>query len=274
MQQLENKKIDFDQAEEKSGQEEEKSEKRRKRKSSSQADGLASTFNRNEVKTFFVNYLTTMLVIEGLIFFFTFINHLATDGQPFPWKPYLFATFITPIAITFVFGLIILTFNKYFFRDAVGSSEAPAYSDSSLNKGDRLGVFFHVVHRLPFLLSMLLLIAATAIAYKMDDILFYAAQAGAVTAQYLFFTLVAVLAVAAIGIGVWMILSYRLSQRKLATNHQYKMQLMDQFGMVLLEDGTMLGKNGNIVYQQDDVAKLGYDDRDENVQLIEEFKKD
>ncbi len=267
MQQLENKKTDFDQAEE-------ISRKRRKKKSPSQAAGLASTFNSDEVKNFFVNYLTTMLVIEGLIFFFTFINHLASDGQPFPWKPYLFATFITPIAITFVFGLIILTFNKYFFRDAVGSSEAPAYPDSNLNKGDRLGVFFHVVHRLPFLLSMLLLIAATAIAYKMDDILFYAAQAGAVTARYLFFTLVAVLAVAAIGIGVWMILSYRLSQNKLATNHQYKMQLMDQFGMVLLEDGTMLGKNGNIVYRQDDVAKVGYDDRDENVQLIEEVKKD
>lgn len=53
----------------------------------------------------------------------------------------------------------------------------------------------------PFLFSLLLLIAATAIAYKMDDIVLYAAQAGTVTAHYLFIALVVVMAVIALGIG-------------------------------------------------------------------------
>lgn len=244
-------------------------------KASGNAVGVASTFDRQELKNFFVNYLTSMLVIEGLIFFFCFVNHLATQSPGFPWKPYLFATFITPIAITFVFGLIILTFNKYFFKDAVQSSgDPPFYSGVSLNKGDRLGTFFQVVQRLPFLLSLLLLIAATAIAYKMDAIVLYAAQAGAVTAQYLFFSLVGVMAVAALGIAAWMILSYRLRQNTLTTSHQYKMQLMQQFGMVLLDDGTMLDKDGNIIHQQADVTQIGFDDLDEDVQLIEEVKEE
>lgn len=240
----------------------------------SQSVGVASTFDSKGLNTFFVNYLTTMLVIEGLIFFFCFVNHLATESPEFPWKNYLFATFLTPIAITFVFGLIILTFNKYFYKGAV---EAPdpttAFYSASHNKGDRLDTFFQVVHRLPFLFSLLLLIAATAIAYKMDAIVLYAAQAGAATAQYLFITLVAVMAVIALGIGVWMILSYRLRQKSMATDHQYKMQLMDQFGMVLLDDGTMLNKDGAVVYQQEGAAFVGYDDQDEEVHLIEEVKK-
>lgn len=237
--------------------------------------GVASTFDSKGLNSFFVNYLTTMLVIEGLIFFICFVNHLATDGSVFPWKPYLFATFITPIAITFVFGLIILTFNRYFFRGAIDSPAADSsYSSASLRKGDRLGTFFHVVHRLPFLLSLLLLIAATAIAYKMDTIALYAAQAGAATAEYLFITLVSVMAVVALGIGVWMILSYRLRHKKLVTSHQYKMQLMDQFGMVMLEDGTMLNKDGNVVYQQDEYTALEYDQEDPEVHQIEEIKKD
>ena len=237
--------------------------------------GVAATFDSKGLNNFFVNYLTTMLVIEGLIFFVCFVNHLATEGSEFPWKPYLFATFITPIAITFVFGLIILTFNRYFFRGAVDSipPDSASYSGANLQKGDRLGAFFHVVHRLPFLFSLLLLIAATAIAYKMDAIALYAAQAGAVTAKYLFITLVAVMAVIALGIGIWMILSYRLRQNKLATNHQYRTQLMDQFGMVLMEDGTMLNKDGEIVYQQEEYTALGYEEEQE-VQLIEEIKKD
>lgn len=250
--------------------------KRPRPKTASGPVGVASTFDSKGLNSFFVNYLTTMLVIEGLIFFVCFVNHLATNDSVFPWKPYLFATFITPIAITFVFGLIILTFNKYFFRGAVEPSplEGSAASAASFGKGDRLDTFFHVVHRLPFLLSLLLLIAATAIAYKMDAIAIYAAQAGAATAEYLFITLVTIMAVIALGIGVWMILSYRLRQKQLATSHQYRMQLMDQFGMVMLDDGTMLNKEGSIVYQQEDVAALGYDDENNEVHLIEEIKKD
>lgn len=249
--------------------------KKARPRSSSGPVGVASTFDSKGLNNFFVNYLTTMLVIEGLIFFVCFVNHLATEGSEFPWKPYLFATFITPIAITFVFGLIILTFNKYFFRGAVEQvPDSADYSGVSLRKGDRLGAFFHIVHRLPFLLSLLLLIAATAIAYKMDAIALYAAQAGATTAKYLFITLVVVMAVVALGIAIWMILSYRLRQKKLATSHEYKMQLMDQFGMVLMDDGTMLNKEGEIVYQQEEYTALGYEEEQQDVQQIEEIKKD
>ncbi len=241
--------------------------------SSADSIGVASTFDRLELKNFFVNYLTIMLVVEGLIFFFCFVNHLATQSPAFPWKPYLFATFITPIAITFVFGLIILTFNKYFFKGAVSEAAEGAafYSGLSMNKGDRLTAFFQVVHRLPFLLSLLLLIAATAVAYKLDAIALYAAQAGAATAQYLFFTLIGVMLVAAIGIGVWMILSYRLRQNKLTSSHQYRMQLMDQFGMLLLDDGTMLDKDGKVVYQQEGSLTLGVETAEE-IELLEELR--
>lgn len=237
--------------------------------------GVASTFDSRELKNFFVSYLTAMLVIEGLIFFFCFINHLATDSTDFPWKPYLFATFITPIAITFVFGLIILTFNKFFFRGAVEEPpDEAALSAAALNKGDRLGFFFHIVHRMPFLLSLLLLIVGTASAYNLDSVVLYAAQAGATTAQYLFFTMIGVLAVAILGLATWMLLSYRLRQTTLTSSHQYKMQLMDQFGMVLMDDGTMLDKDGNVVYQQHAATQLGYTDPDEDVPLLEELKEE
>jgi len=251
-----------------------KTKKRSRSRNSTHSVGVASTFDSKGLNTFFVNYLTTMLVIEGLIFFFCFINHLATESPEFPWKNYLFATFLTPVAITFVFGLIILTFNKYFFKGAVDDPDPHgAFYSATHNRGDRLETFFQVVHRLPFLFSLLLLIVATAIAYKMDDIVLYAAQAGAATAKYLFIALAAILAVIALGIGVWMILSYRLRQKTLATSHQYRMQLMDQFGMVMLDDGTMLNKEGDVVYQQEGAPLVGYDE-EENVQLIEEVKKD
>lgn len=201
--------------------------------------GLAASFSEHEVKSLFFSYLTAMLLIEGLIFFFCFINHLASEGSVFPWKPYLFATFITPVAITFVFGLILLTFNRFFFGrrgDSSGDTGSVIFT-GAWHRGERIATFLQLIHRLPLLFSMFLLITATALAYKLEDIVIYIAQAGATTAKYLFFTLLGVLVVTAIGVAIWVVLSYRLKNKTMSADHQYRMQLMEQFGMVLLEDG-------------------------------------
>jgi len=44
--------------------------------------------------------------------------------------------------------------------------------------------------------------------------------------------------------------------------------------MVLLEDGTMLNKDGEIVYQQEVSTQLSYSDQAEDVQLIEEVSSE
>lgn len=224
--------------------------------------GVASVFDRVELKNFFVNYLTTMLVVEGLIFFVCFISHLASDGSEFPWKPYIFASFITPVAITFVFGLIILTFNRYLYKGAVSTpADEDPYTLGAFREDNRAVMFFRVIHRVPFLLSMLLLIVGTGVAYKMDTIVYYLAQAGAKTAEYLFFALVAILVVAAVGIIVWMVLSYKLRKKKLDINYQYKKEVMDRLGVLVLDDDTLVDKDGRVVYQKEhaQIAATGTD---------------
>jgi len=234
--------------------------------------GLAAAFEPAEVKKLFFSYLITVLSVEGVIFFLCYINLLVTDSHSFPWKPYLFGSFIAPIATTFIFGLILLIFNRFFFNQSPPSVEnlRSVPLDFGMGKGDRIAFFLQVVHRLPILLSMVLLIAATALAYNLDIIVVYMAQVGASTARYLFFTLIGVLVVVAIGIAVWMILSYRLRQKSMQTGHQYRMQLMEQFGMVLLEDGTMINQEGEVVYQQDMATSISYSEPAEDVELIEE----
>ena len=242
----------------------------------SRTAGLAETFESEDVKKLFFNYLIAILCIEGLILFLSYVNLLATDSSYFPWKEYLFATFIAPIAATFIFGLILLIFNRFFFNEPPPSIEHSRLSSPGfgLGKGERIALFFQIVHRLPVLLSMFLLLIATGIAYKLDAIVIYMAQVGASTARYLFFTLIGLLVAAAIGIVVWMILGYRLRHKSMQSGHQYRMQLMEQFGMVLLEDGTMLNKDGEVVYQQDGSTQIPYRESAEDVQLIEEVSND
>ncbi len=237
--------------------------------------GLAASFEAAEVKKLFFSFLIAIMAVEGVIFFLCYINLLVSEHGLFPWKPYLFATFIAPVAITFVFGLIVLIFNRFFFNEAppIVANQRILSSGFGIGKGERIAVFFQIVHRLPILFSLLLLIAATALAYKLDAIIIYMAQVGVSTARYLFFTLIGLLIVAAIGIAVWMILSYRLRQKSLQTGHQYRMQLMEQFEMVLLDDGTMINKKGDVVYQQDGTAQLFHDKAADDLRLIEEVEE-
>lgn len=243
-------------------------------KKNSITGGLSASFSDQEIKNLFFSYLTAMLLIEGLIFFFCFISHLASDGQVFPWKPYLFATFISPVAITFVFGLILLTFNHFFFNRQIDTAtdQKNISGVSGWGKGERVTTFLQLIHRLPLLFSMLLLIAATALAYKLEDIVLYIAQAGATTAKYLFFTLIGALIVSVAGIAIWVVLNYRLKNKTLSADHQYRMKLMEQFGMVLLKDGTMLDKEGKTVYQDSiDAGSVAFS-RMENLPHLEEIK--
>jgi len=243
--------------------------------SGNKVSGLAASFDATEVKKLFFSFLITILSIEGVVFFLCYINLLVNENGAFPWKPYLFASFIAPVVVTFIFGLIVLIFNRFFFN------QTPPFIDNQkgftpafgLGKGEKIATFFQIVHRLPILFSLLLLIAATALAYKLDSIVVFMAQVGVSTARYLFFTLIGVLVASAIGIAVWMILSYRLRQKTLQSGHDYRMQLMEQFGMVLLEDGTMINKEGRIVYQQDDSASISYREAVEDIQMIEEIEE-
>lgn len=230
--------------------------------------GVASVFDRIELKNFFVNYLTTMLVVEGLIFFVCFISHLASEGAGFPWKPYIFASFITPVAITFVFGIIILTFNRYLYRGVVSTpAEEDPHILGAFRDDNRVVMFFRIIHRVPFLLSMLLLIVGTGIAYKMDTIVYFLAQAGAKTAEYLFIALVTVLVVAAIGIIVWMVLSYKLRKKKMDFSYQYKKDVMDRLGVLVMDDDTLVDRDGRIVYQPEN-AQIAANGTDRDIPLL------
>ncbi|MBN2706843.1 MAG: hypothetical protein JXR89_10425, partial [Deltaproteobacteria bacterium] len=78
-----------------------------------QLKGIAALFEREELKDLFRTYLITICVIEGFIFFVSFLSQLGPENVPFPWKSYFFSAFITPLVITFLLGVIVISFDRY-----------------------------------------------------------------------------------------------------------------------------------------------------------------
>lgn len=232
--------------------------------------GIANLFDKGELKKFILNYLLVLLIAEGVIFFVSFVVHLASGGEPFPWRGYVYAAFIAPIAITFMLGVIILFFNKYLYDHSVttGSDMAHGFG-GDLSFSSKLQMALSITRQVPFLLGLLLLIAVSGLIYKLDDILIFIGHASERVALYVLATLAVLLLIIAIFAMVWMYLSYRLRREKLNHQYQYQRDIAERLGLVILEDNRVFDRDNEqkkitaSPHPQDVEATLIAEERDE-----------
>lgn len=205
--------------------------------------GIANLFDKTELKKFILNYLIALLVVEALIFFVSFVVHLASAGEPFPWRGYVYASFIAPVVMTFMLGVIILFFNKYLYDHApASSSEVTNGFGGDLSLPSKLQLALNITRQVPFLLGLLMLIAVSGLIYKLDAILIFIGQAGERVALYMLAALDVLLAVVAIFVMVWMYLSYRLRRDKLKHQYQYQRDVTERLGLVILDDNRVFDR--------------------------------
>lgn len=209
--------------------------------------GIANLFEKAELKSFILNYLIILMVVEGLIFFVSFVVHLTSPDAGFPWRPYVFASFIAPVAITFMFGVVILFFNKYMYEYSHASSKELAGFGGDLSSPSKLQMALNITRQVPFLLGLLILVLASGIIYKIDDILIFIGHAGERAAFYLLLGLGVILAVAAIFAMVWMYLSYKLRREKLNHQYQYRRDVAERLGLVILDDNSVFDREGKSI---------------------------
>lgn len=233
------------------------------------APGLGGLFQGAELKTFFTNYLITVVVVEGLIFFVCFVSGLASADKQFPWKAYIFASFAAPLALTFVFAIIVLTFNRYLLQASLHTKPEERPAPPADGKGAR---FLSLIQQMPFLLSLLLLLAACWIGYNMDLIALYLARAGETTARYFLLTFTTLLGTVAACILAWLILNFALRQKKIKQQQQYRQDVMERLGLVILDDNTVLDRDGRPVHAPGN-AQLQKQDSEE-IRLLPRIGRD
>lgn len=228
-----------------------KAKKKRPRTSSRpQPKGIAALFEKEELKGLFRTYLITICVIEGFIFFVSFLSQMGPETVPFPWKSYFFAAFIIPLTITFLLGIIVISFDRYIFGHQPLANEIGELFQTVAETRSRIHkfhAFLYVLRQVPFLLGLLSLVALSGIAYKLDDILAVIGHVGGQTAHYLFIGLAVVFAVAVVIGLIWMFLSYNLRKKNLEYQYQYKKDVVDKTGMVIIGEDRVMDREGRIL---------------------------
>lgn len=212
--------------------------------------GIASLFDKKQLKTSFSNYLYLIGGLEMLILVFTFVGSVGLAKTPFPWKPYFFAAFAIPVVITFLLGIIILAFNYFYFGETHSYSGDPVTDDGHQNpKSFRFKVtpLISQLRRIPFMVTLFILIAGAIFAYKLDDILVVIINTSEQLLKYLFISLGGIIFLAAIVGTVWAVMNYKLRKKHMEYQNNFKHEAMKQLGIILMDDHTAIDQKNTLI---------------------------
>jgi hypothetical protein len=180
-----------------------------------------------EKRYVFNSFLVVVALVEILILGFTLIWQIDFEGifgehsgnvVAFPWKAYLLASFIAPIALLFLFGLIIQG-----FEILAQESEAPAGV-----KVKTAGFW-----RVRYLLGLLGFMAA--LVFLAQGKAAFALIASGIKSMGLVgsYLLIALLAMILLYLPLRLVLRYRLEKK--AMEYQYLLQLAKRHGVLIID---------------------------------------
>jgi len=218
--------------------------------------GIAALFDDYERKTLFTKYLFFLGWVEILVLAVCWLYSLG-DGRydrlgpvesPFPWRIYFLISFLAPIALTFLIGVVIVAFNKYFGGiETVAHEQAPApgSSQETIGRIQRLDAIVTWLQRLPFLALLLLLAVAAVLFYKLDGILSFLGNVGERSVNFILIFAVVLVALASVFALILIVLNYQL--RKKSMEYRYKSEVAERYGLIILEDNTVLSREGRLL---------------------------
>ncbi|MBM4273187.1 MAG: hypothetical protein FJ134_01815 [Deltaproteobacteria bacterium] len=178
-----------------------------------------------EKRYIFNSFLVVAALVEVLILVFTLIWQIdegvfggSVKVVPFPWKEYLLASFTAPIALVFIFGLIVQGFEMM-----GGEGETSKDTPGALHRRGRVRYF----------LGLLALLAFLVLLFKgglVLELLTAGVKALGLGGSYL---LIGLLALALLYLPLRLMLRYRLQKK--AMEYQYLLTLAEKHGVAIID---------------------------------------
>ena len=214
--------------------------------------GVATLFDNIELKRFVKFYMGLIFFLEIIIFFLCFLLQLKPINIPFPWKYYFLASFLIPIAITFLLGVFVTAFNLFIFGNPNPQTDRIILTENGSEKNKYLNnfnLFISCIRQAPFLLGLLLLCIGTIIFSKLDTFIVLSREIGGKAIQYGFIVLGVVLAVAIVFGFVWLFIKYKLEKMK--CRYEYKRDVMTKLGLLVIDNKTLINHEGQVITQDE-----------------------
>jgi hypothetical protein len=206
---------------------------------------IANYFTKADRKKLFFDYLKLVGILEIVIFIVVVL--WASDDKyhrvqsAFPWREYVFVAFAFPIVFTFLMGIIITGFN--YFLGEEPETAAPEGGEPA----NQMEAVIGQIKRLPYLSLLFLLLVTIFALFNMNYIMAWLGSLGYNTFLFLSYALAGLGAIVVIYMVFFLFFKYRLNQKHL--KYQYYSDISDKHGLIILDDRTVLHKNGSLLVQ-------------------------
>jgi magnesium-transporting ATPase (P-type) len=212
--------------------------------------GIAGILQKTEIKEYFDTLFILVGGIEFVIFIAHFIGSMGADKGPFPWKQYFFVSFMAPVVLMFIIGLIVIGFNYYLYgsqQSAFDLDESPFVGTKMKRFGHSFKFLFSIIQQVPVLAGLFILGIASVVLFKLDVILKVLGHIGEKTAFYLFILLCVLASGALIFLIFWLYWQFKLQKFNIQREWEYKQKVIEMSGLIILDDNTVFNKKGEVI---------------------------
>jgi len=212
--------------------------------------GIAGILKKTEIKEYFDTLFILIGGIEFIIFIAHFIGSNGAEKGPFPWKQYFFVSFMAPVVLMFIVGLIVIGFNYYLYgspKAAFDLEESPFVGTKMKRFGHSFKFLFSIIQQVPVLVGLFVLGIGSVVLFKLDAILKVLGHIGEKTAFYLFILLCVLVSGVLIFLIFWLYWQFKLQKFNIQREWEYKQRVIETSGLIILDDNTVFNQMGEIV---------------------------
>ncbi len=212
--------------------------------------GIASILEKTEIKEYFDTLFLLTAGIEFVILIAHFIGSIGPEKGPFPWKQYFFVSFLAPIVLMFIVGLIIIGFNYYLYgsqQTAFDLEESSFVGTKMKRFGHSFRFLFSIIQQVPVLAGLFILGISSIVLFKFDAILRVLGHIGEKTAFYLFILLCVIVSGILIFLLLWLFWQFKLHKYQIQRQWEYKQKVIETSGLIILDNNVVFNQDGKII---------------------------
>ncbi|MEJ2656768.1 MAG: hypothetical protein P8012_06175 [Desulfobacterales bacterium] len=212
--------------------------------------GIAGILDKAEIKEYFDTLFILVGGVEFVIFIAHFIGSLGPGKGPFPWKQYFFVSFMAPIVLMFIVGLIVIGFNFYLYgsqQAAFDLEESPFVGTKMKRFGHSFKFLFSILQQMPVLAGLFILGVGSVVLFKLDVILRILGHIGEKTAFYVFILLCVLVSGVLIFLIIWLYWQFKLQRYNIQQEWEYKQKVIETSGLIILDDHTVCNREGKMI---------------------------
>jgi len=212
--------------------------------------GIAGILKKTEIKEYFDTLFILIGGIEFVIFIAHFIGSMGAEKGPFPWKQYFFVSFMAPVVLMFIVGLIVIGFNYYLYgsqQAAFDLEESPFVGTKMKRFGHSFKFLFSIIQQVPVLIGLFVLGIGSVVLFKLDVILKVLGHIGEKAAFYLFILLCVLVSGVLIFLIFWLYWQFKLQKFNIQREWEYKQRVIETSGLIILDDNTVFNRKGEVV---------------------------